>query len=118
MKGNMCTISVLRFVSVPLLMHQHGSWLMLLVGGAKAFRAAVPSSFHYDMLHAEDVYFLRRCLSNLADECATSNHGGCWHKDYTVNGKTKIYSACQDNIKDYKVCLAALLPPLSVVQYV
>ena len=56
---------------------------------------------------AEDVSLLYRCLSNLADECATSNHGGCWHKDYTVNGKTKTYSACQDNIKEYKVPLAA-----------
>ena len=91
---------------------------MLLVGWAKEFRAAVPSSFQYDMLHAEDVHFMLRCLSNLADECATSNHGGCWHKDYTVNGKTKTYSACQDNIKDYKVRLAALLPPPGIVQYV
>ncbi|KAL3159117.1 hypothetical protein ABBQ32_011113 [Trebouxia sp. C0010 RCD-2024] len=43
-----------------------------------------------------------KCLSNLADECATSNHAGCWHKDYKVNGKTKTYSACQDNVKEYK----------------
>ena len=57
-------------------------------------------------IHAEGFALLHRCLSNLVNECATSNHAGCWHKDYTVNGKTKTYSACQDNIKEYKVSFA------------
>lgn len=55
---------------------------------------------------------MHRCLSDLADECATNDHGGCWHKDYTVNGKTKTYSACQDNIEDYKVGNTASLAHL------
>ena len=44
-----------------------------------------------------------RCLKDLEDECASSDHGGCWHQDYTVNGKTKTYSACKDNLEQYQV---------------
>lgn len=61
------------------------------------------------------VHLLHRCLSNLADECATSNHAGCWHKDYKVNGKTKTYSACQDNVKEYKVSCLHLSATLFVL---
>ena len=108
--GNMCTISIFSFVSVPFLMHQHFSWLVLLLGwlaGQRSSTLLCQAALTITVLHAEGLYFMHRCLSNLADECATSDHGGCWHKDYTVNGKTQTYSACQDNIKDYKVRLAA-----------
>ena len=44
-----------------------------------------------------------RCLKDLEDECASSDYGGCWHQDYTVNGKTKTYSACKDNLEQYQV---------------
>lgn len=42
------------------------------------------------------------CLKDLEDECASSDYGGCWHQDYTVNGKTKTYSACKDNLEQYQ----------------
>ena len=45
---------------------------------------------------------LLRCIKDLANECDTNN-GGCWSKEYTVNGKKKTFSACQDNIDQYKV---------------
>ena len=47
-----------------------------------------------------------RCLKDLDNECDT-NHGGCWHKDFTVNGKSKTYSACKDNLEQYQVNILA-----------
>ena len=51
-----------------------------------------------------------RCLKDLEDECASSDHGGCWHQDYTVNGQTKTYSACKDNLEQYQVHIMQLSP--------
>ena len=43
-----------------------------------------------------------RCITDIRDECA-KNHGGCWHEDHRVGGKTVHFSACHDNIKAVKV---------------
>lgn len=48
-----------------------------------------------------------RCIKDLANECDASDNGGCWSKEYTVNGKKKTYSACKDNIDQYKVAEAS-----------
>ena len=50
-----------------------------------------------------------RCIKDLANECDASDNGGCWSKEYTVNGKKKTYSACKDNIDQYKVSVIACL---------
>ena len=59
---------------------------------------------------------LFRCIKDLANECDTNN-GGCWSKEYTVNGKKKTFSACQDNIDQYKVIIVmnACLPALHLL---
>ena len=52
-----------------------------------------------------------RCIPDLKDECA-EDHGGCWRQEYTVNGETKLFHACQDNIEIYKArrrCIMELL---------
>jgi hypothetical protein len=45
---------------------------------------------------------LRRCLPDLADECAVSN-GGCWQGQYTVKGSKQTFSACKDQLQAVKV---------------
>ena len=42
-----------------------------------------------------------KCLPAVPDECA-ADHGGCWHREYTVRGKRRTVSACHDRIKEYK----------------
>jgi len=42
-----------------------------------------------------------RCIPDLKDECA-EDHGGCWHGDFTVNGESRTFHACKDNIDVYK----------------
>ncbi|KAK9804195.1 hypothetical protein WJX72_000406 [[Myrmecia] bisecta] len=42
-----------------------------------------------------------QCIENIKDECA-DNEGGCWTGEFTVNGKKKLVSACQDNLAEYK----------------
>ena len=44
----------------------------------------------------------RRCLTDLADECAVNN-GGCWKGDYTVKGSRQTFSACKDELESYRV---------------
>ena len=41
------------------------------------------------------------CLPAVPDECA-SNHGGCWHAEFTVRGKRRDISACHDRIAEYR----------------
>jgi hypothetical protein len=41
------------------------------------------------------------CLPAVPDECAT-NHGGCWHGEFTVRGKRREVSACYDRIAEYR----------------
>lgn len=46
-----------------------------------------------------------RCVTDIADECA-SNNGGCWHTTASVKGKKTTFSACHDNLDIYKDALA------------
>lgn len=50
----------------------------------------------------------RRCIANIKDECAV-DYAGCWRGDFTVNGKSKTFHACKDNIAAYKVSRPPLL---------
>ena len=43
----------------------------------------------------------RRCLTDLADECAVNN-GGCWQGQYTAKGSKQTFSACKDQIHAVK----------------
>ena len=56
--------------------------------------------------------FMCRCLTNLANECTAANdYGSCWRGDFKVDGVTKTFHACHDNIKEVKVQLKLMLPP-------
>lgn len=48
---------------------------------------------------------LRRCVTDIPDECA-NNYGGCWHNKMSVKGKSIDFSACHDNLKEYRDALA------------
>ena len=57
-------------------------------------------------------YFLCRCLANLANECTAANdYGSCWRGDFKVDGVTKTFHACHDNIKEVKAKLQLMLLP-------
>ncbi|KAL4443975.1 hypothetical protein ABPG75_011712 [Micractinium tetrahymenae] len=49
------------------------------------------------------------CVTDIPNECA-NNHGGCWHADLKVKGKTVTFSGCKDNLAAYKDALAHGLP--------
>lgn len=55
-----------------------------------------------------------RCIPDLKDECA-EDHGGCWRQEFTVNGETKLFHACHDNIEVYKVRLCCIIIMLNAM---
>lgn len=55
-----------------------------------------------------------RCIADLPDECSQDN-GKCWQADIRVSGAAHHFTACRDNIVDYKRALAEgseKVPPL------
>ena len=60
---------------------------------------------HVFLFSKSNVTSVCRCVTDIADECAT-NYGGCWHTTASVKGKQTTFSACHDNLDIYKDALA------------
>lgn len=58
------------------------------------------------ILKSDDDILICRCVPDLPNECDAGNHGGCWHQDYQAHGKLTTFTACKDNIQEFRRALS------------